>query len=96
MAVLSFTLLADGPLEVRARAQRPVEARRRHLDGVLLEVGPENVRDPRAERVVDPLRVVDVDAEPLLAGQLQREHLDARESRFDLLRDLSVQLFSLS
>ena len=93
--VLSLHLAADGTLEMRARAQRPVEARRGDLDRVLVEVGPEDVRDPRAERVVDPLRVVDVDAEALLAGQLERQHLDARKSRLDLLRDLSVQLFLL-
>src|SRR5581483_1823961 len=69
---------ADDALEVRARAERPVETGGRHLDRVVVEVRSQDVGDALAQRVVDSLRMVDVDAEPLLAGELQREHLDTR------------------
>src|SRR6185369_2375714 len=69
---LDAHLPPDRALEVRARPQRPVEPRRRHLDAVVVEVAAQHVRDPLAERVVDTLRMVDVDAEALLPGELQR------------------------
>ena len=77
---LQAHLAADGALEVRARAQRPVEPRRGDLDRVRLEIRLQNVGHARAERVVDAAGMVDVDAEALLAGDLEREHLDARKS----------------
>jgi hypothetical protein len=40
-------------LEVLARAERPVEAWRRHLDAVAVEVAPQEVRHALAELVVD-------------------------------------------
>ena len=82
---------ADGALEVLARAQRPLEARRGDLDAVGVEVGPQHVGDALAERMVDALRVVDVDAEALLAGQLEREHLDAGQGALDQPSDVALQ-----
>ena len=82
----------DGALEVSARPQRPGEARRRHLHGVPVEVPAEEARDALAECVVDALRVVDVHAEALLGGQLEREDVDTRDRGLDGLRDLAVEL----
>ena len=48
---------------------------RRDLDRVVVEVRPQHVGDALAERVIDALGVVDVDAEALLAGDLDGEHL---------------------
>jgi hypothetical protein len=36
--------------------------------------------------------MVDVDAEALLARELEREHVDTRDRRLDGLRDLPVEL----
>ena len=80
MVGLERTCWPTRALEVRPRAQRPLEAGRRDLDGVVVEVRPQNMRHALAERVVDPLRMVDVDAEALLARELEREHFDARDA----------------
>src|SRR4029078_484723 len=62
------------------------------LDAVRVEVAAEHVGHALAERMVDALRMVDVDAEPLLARELQREHLDPAQGRFDRPSDLALQL----
>ena len=60
---------------MRLRAERTLEPRGRHLDAVLVEVGAQRLGDAFAQRVVDTLRVVDVDAEPRRGEQLDRENL---------------------
>src|SRR5581483_12406877 len=51
--------------EVRGLAQRPLGPRRGDVDAELAAPAVEQVRDALAERVVDPVRVVDVNADPL-------------------------------
>ena len=84
--------LADRALEVRALAQRPFDARRGDLDRVVVEVRPQQHRDALAERVVDAFGMVDVDAEALLARDLEREHLGAGQRRLHEAADLALQL----
>src|SRR5512146_1388178 len=55
----NFDAVSLGGCEVLLAAQRPVESRRRHLDAVVAEVVAQEVGDPRAERVVYAVRVVD-------------------------------------
>src|SRR5204862_6813041 len=83
--------LADGTCEVVAGAERPVRSRRRDLDAVVDEVAPQDVRDAFAEGGVDALSVVDEDAEALLAGQLEREHVHAGQRARDQARDLALE-----
>ena len=85
-------LAADRVAEVGRRAQRPLDPGRRDVDRVPVEVAAQQVGDALAERVVDTGRVVDVDREPLRAGQLDGEHLDARKALLHGLRNLSRQL----
>src|SRR5581483_8989287 len=82
----------DHPFEVRPRPERAVEARRGDVDRVLVEVRPQDVRHALAERMVDTLRVVDVHAEPLLAVQLEREHLHPGKRGLDGPRDVALEL----
>ena len=81
-------LASDHLPEVRRRAERPLESRRRDLDREAVEVVAQDRGDPFAEGVVDALRVVDVDREPVRTGQLEGEYLDARQFLLDPLRDL--------
>src|ERR671933_418709 len=76
---------AYGVGEVGGLAERPLEARRGDVDRVAVEVAPQEVRHPLAERMVDPARMVDVDAEPLRRHELDGQHLDARQDGLDLL-----------
>src|SRR5579884_3180582 len=85
-------LPADRAREVLARAQRPLDAGRRHLDRVAVEVGTQHVRDALAERVVDAAGLVDVDAEALLARELEGKHLDPGQRGRDRAGNLAVQL----
>src|ERR687888_1418887 len=82
---------ADGVGEVGGLAERPLEARRGDVDRVAVEVPPQEVRDALAERVVDPGRMVDVDAEPLRRHELDGQHLDARQAGLDLLGHLALE-----
>ena len=85
-------LVADGVAEVAGRAQRALDARRRDVDRVAVEVAAEQLGDARAERVVDALRMVDVDAEARRRRQLDREHLDARQGSLDPAGDVPLEL----
>src|SRR5215831_8974461 len=76
-------------------AQGPLEPWRGHVDRVLVQVRAQEVGDPRAERVVHPLRVVDEDAEARRGQQFDREHLDPRDLPLDRSCDLSRQLLLL-
>ena len=51
--------------------------------------------DALAERVVDPAGVIDIHAEALSPGDLEREHLDAGERRRNRAGNLAIQLFLL-
>src|SRR5919204_5225797 len=82
---------ADGVGEVGGLAERPLEARRGDVDRVAVEVAPQEVRHPLAKRVVDPGRVVDVDAEALRRHELDGQHLDARQAVLDLLGHLALE-----
>src|SRR5581483_6040544 len=82
----------DGAREVLARAQGTLGARRRHLDRVAVEVRSQQPGHPLAERVVDAAGPVDVDAEALLAGQLEGEDLNPGQGRRDGAGNLAVQL----
>ena len=86
------TLRPTAPAEVRGLAQRALEARRRDVDRVAVEVAAQEVGHARAERVVDARRVVDVDAEPVRARELDGEHLDLRQPGLDRARDLPLEL----
>ena len=81
----------DGVREVRRLAERPLEARRRDLDRVTVEIPPQDVRHPLAERVIHPAGVVDVDAEALRGRELDREHLDPRQACLDYLGHLALE-----
>ena len=83
---------ADRSFEVRLRAQWALETGGRDLDAVTVEVRAKNVCHALAERMVDPLWMVDVDAEAFLAGELEREHFHAGQRALDLARDLSLEL----
>src|SRR5262249_35484342 len=89
---LHLHLPADGTLEVLPRAQRPLDAGRRHLDRVAVGVGPQHGGDPLAERVVDAAGLVDVDAEALLPRELEGQDLDARDRGGNGAGNLAVQL----
>src|SRR5262245_41039225 len=78
--------------EVIARAQGPLEAGRGHLERIAVEIAPQRVRHALAERVVDPTRVVDVDAEPLGPHELDGEHVDVGHPALDGLCDLAMKL----
>src|SRR5438876_6016312 len=82
---------ADRSSEVRRLAEWPLEARRGDVDRVAVEVSPQEGRHPLAERVIDPGRMVDVDAEPLRRHELDGQHLDARQAGFDLLGHLALE-----
>src|SRR5262249_31639852 len=86
----------DDALEVLACPQRTVEPGRGDLDRPAVEVRPQHARDAFAERMVDAGRVVDVHAEALLARELERQHLHARERRGDTLRNLAIPLSLLA
>src|SRR5207237_1056051 len=63
-----------------------------HVDRELAQVVAERVRDPRAERMVDTLRMVDEHAEPVGPVELDSEHLRARDCVLDPQTDLPRQL----
>src|ERR687888_2810611 len=65
-------------LEMLRLSERPLGAWGRHLDREALEVVGEDLRDALAERVVDTVRMVDVDAEATRREQLDGEDLDTR------------------
>src|SRR5579871_2737996 len=92
---LDANLAALGVSEVLACAERPFETGRAHLDGVAVEVRPEDPADPLAECVVDAARLVHVDAEPLTPRDLEREHFDIWQRLRDGAGNLAVQLFLL-
>src|SRR5512133_2945161 len=72
--------------------QRPLRPRRGDVDAVLAQVIGEHACDALAEGDVDGLAgAVDVDRHPLGPGELDREHLDARQGLFDLAADLALQ-----
>src|SRR6476620_11812666 len=73
-------------------AKGAVQPGRRHLDRVLVEIRPQHVRYARAERVVDAGGMIDEHTEPVLAGQLEREHLDVRERIHHEALDLALEL----
>src|SRR5438552_13422474 len=84
-------LPADDVSEVRRLAQRPSEPRRGDIDRVAVEIAAEEPGHTLAERMVDPLRVVDEDGEAVPAGELDCEHLHAWKISLDRLPDLSRQ-----
>src|SRR5919201_4144649 len=86
---------ADRAAEVLRLAERPFEARRRDVDGVLAQVVPEDARHLLAERVVDAFRAIDEDREPFRSRQLDREHLDVGQALADPRADLTLQLVFL-
>ena len=53
----------------------------------------EDLRHARAERVVDALGVIDVDAEPARREQLHGEHLDAGNGALDRRDDVPGRAF---
>ena len=75
-------------------AERSFESRRGDLDAVAVEVGSQQARHALTERMVDALGVVDEDAKALLAGQLEREHVDAGQRALDQARDLALERLS--
>src|SRR2546423_11659282 len=77
-AGLESDVATDDAPEVLGRAERAGEARRRHLDGVLPEVVAQDVSGPLAERVVDPLGVVDVDRESIRSRELDGQDFGTR------------------
>src|ERR671925_344775 len=81
----------DRVREVGRLAERPLETRRRDVDRVPVEIAPQNVRHPLAERVVDAGGMVDVDAEALRRQELDREHLDPRQAALDRLGHLALE-----
>src|SRR4051812_11567775 len=81
-------LAADRPAEMGWLAERPVEPGRRDLDRVAVEVAVEQAGHTRAERVVDALRMVDIDGHALGPTHLHGEHLDAGKPGLDRLSDL--------
>jgi hypothetical protein len=72
-------------------AERALDSRRGDVDRVLAQMLAQDVGDAGAERVVDAGRVVDEDREAVRPGELDREHLDARQGRLDLPLDLLRQ-----
>src|SRR5438552_14196252 len=78
--------------EMLARAQRPLNARRGDFDRIAVEIRPQHRGDPLAERVVNAAGLVDVDAEALLARQLEGQDLDARHCSRNGAGNLAVQL----
>ena len=84
----NLDVVADGGPEVLRPAERPVEAGRRDVDRVRRAVVGEDLGDARAQRVVDALGVVDVDAEPARRQQLDGEHLDTRDGALDRRDDV--------
>ncbi len=72
-------------------AKRAFESGRGDLDAVAVEVGAQHGRDALAERMVDTLGVVDEDGEALLAGEFEREHVDAGQRALDQARDLALE-----
>jgi hypothetical protein len=88
-------LPSDCTREVLACAERPLDPRRGDLDRVAVEIRAEDTRHLFAERMVDPTGGVDVDAEALLARQLERQNLDARQRGRNGAGNLAIQLFLL-
>src|SRR5919204_5033534 len=82
---------ADGAGEVGGLAERTLEPRRGDVDRVPVEVAPQEVRHPLTKGVVDPGRMVDVDAEPLRRHELDGQHLDPGQASFDLLGHLALE-----
>src|SRR5260221_7819394 len=68
-------LPADHVAEMRGRPQRALDPRGRDVHRVTVEIAAQETGDARTESVIDPLRMVDVDREPLSAGDLDGEHL---------------------
>src|SRR5581483_2110887 len=87
-----FHAASDDAGEVLGLAQRPLDAGGRDVDRVLAQVVAQDVGDTRAQRVVHPFGMVDVDGEAIRALQLDRKHLDAFEASFDARADLALQL----
>jgi hypothetical protein len=83
--------VADRVPEVLRRAQRTLDPWGGDLDAVLVDVVAQYVGDAHAESMVHALGVVDEDREPVGAGQLDCEHLRARQRLLDLPRDLTRQ-----
>src|SRR5436190_3668617 len=83
---------ADDAREVLRLAQRTGGAGRGDVDRVLAQVLAQQVGDAGAQRVVDALGMIDVDAEARRRHQLERDHLDARQVVLDPRRDLALQL----
>ena len=77
---------------MRGLAKRPLDPRGRHVDGVLAQVLAQDFRDAGAQRVVDAVRVVDVDDEPLGAGELDGEDFHAGQIVLDARADLVLEL----
>ena len=63
---------ADRVAKVLGLAQRPLDARRRDVDGVFPQVLAQHVGDARAEPVVDTVRVIDEDGEASRARPARR------------------------
>ena len=80
--------------EVLRLAERALEARRADLHRVLAQVLAQHVRDPFAQRVVDAVRVVDVDGDPLRASASPPRAPRRRAGPADRRADLPLQLLS--
>src|SRR5204862_799976 len=81
----------DDAREVWAAPERPLGARRRDVDRVLVEVIAQDFGDALTELVVDALRMVDEDRHPFGAGELEREDLDSGHAALDARGDLAIQ-----
>ena len=89
-------LTADRVAEVLRGADGPLEPGRRDVDGVLAQVVAQNVGDARAERVVDPLGVVDEDGEPLGVGELDLDYVrEEGRGRNAVVRFMDTPIFYL-
>src|SRR5207248_5682997 len=82
----------DSAGEMLSLAQRPFEPGRGHVDRVFAPVVVDLARDAFAERVVDALGVVDIDAEAIRSEQLDGEHLGARHVLLDSAGQLLLEL----
>ncbi len=76
--VRTVTRRPDGLGEVGRLAQRPLGARRRDVDPVVRAVAVEELGDALAEGVIDPARMVDVDAEAAAARPARARALRPR------------------
>jgi hypothetical protein len=70
--------------------KRSLEARRRDVDRVTIEVVPKKSGHLLTQRMVDAGRMVDVDAEPLGSRELDGEHLDVRRTGGEAPLDLPL------